>query len=150
MKDNFYQKIKNGEIELKVFIYTRPNFRSDSLEYELEMGRKYLENMFEYFNINNTVTDMFFSFPERWLNVAEQQQLFDRIENYYPNVERITIKTHAPLIITQVPNGFAFILDDPKAIDNKDGKLYFEDMVGNFFNAEKLNVIGGKINVQDD
>lgn len=95
----------------QVIIYRRPNFLADDFEYEQYIGRSVLENLFGTQEVK-TDTDIVLSFPERWINCIECHQLFPRLEKYYPNLKTLFIKTHAPLIITGVPNKYAFLLTE--------------------------------------
>jgi hypothetical protein len=80
------------------------------------MGADVLQNLFHKQEVKEDTTDIFLSFPERWINCIECHQLFPRLEKYYPNLKTLTIKTHAPLIITYVPNGYAFLLTEEDEI----------------------------------
>ena len=99
----------------QVIIYRRPNFLADDFEYEQYMGTDVLRNLFHEKKVKQD-TDIFLCFPERWINSVECHQLFPRLEKYYPNLKTLTIKTHAPLIITGVPNGYAFLLTEENEI----------------------------------
>lgn len=100
----------------QVIIYRRPNFLADDFEYEQYIGRSVLDNLFSSHPTVKTDTDIVLPFPERWLNCIECHQLFPRLEKYYPNLKTLLIKTHAPLIITGVPNKYAFLLPEENEI----------------------------------
>lgn len=65
--------------ELEVIIYRRPNLRDDALEFEMFMGSNILRKLFDSMEVDTKVDHLFLSFPERWLNILEQRQLFDRL-----------------------------------------------------------------------
>ena len=105
----------------QVIIYRRPNFLADDFEYEQYIGRSVLENLFSDQATVRTDTDIVLSFPERWINCIECHQLFPRLEKYYPNLKTLLVKTHAPLIITNVPNRYAFLLTEENDIARTSG-----------------------------
>lgn len=139
---NLYEKFKTGECELKVYVYTRPNLRAYSIEMESYMGRNILDNCFDEFKIDGETTEIFFSFPERWLNILEQRELYDRLDKYYPNLKKVTIKTHSVYIIQCTPSRHIGIVDDSSLIPEGKGldKLYIEN-VGDIFSENGLNVL---------
>jgi hypothetical protein len=150
--DNFYQKIKDGEIDLTVYVYRRPNMRDEGLEYELYIGRSLLDNIFEKFVIDETITEATFSFPENWTNIIEQRCLFSRLFHYYPNLKKVVIKTQSVYIIQCTPAGCCRIVqcpgeenglpDEQQSIDTK----LYSPMVMNIVNPKQLNVFGGSVN----
>jgi len=93
---------------VQVVIYRRPDFLADDFEYESYLGQGILRNMFKYQKVDETTDSIFLPFPERWINCIECHQLFPRLQQYYPNLKKLKIKTHQPLIITYVPNVYAF------------------------------------------
>lgn len=153
MKDSkdiwwFNEKVKSGEIDLTVYVFRRPNMRDESLEYELHMGRRILDNIFDGpFIVDETVKELFFSFPENWTNIIEQRCLFQRLFHYYPNLKKLTIKTQSVYIIQCTPaecckivqcpgeeNGLSSETDDMTAILSS-------PMVMNLVNAQGLTVL---------
>lgn len=139
---NIYEKFKTGECELIVYTYTRPNLRSYFIEMESYMGRGVLDNCFDKFKIDEETTNVFFSFPERWLNILEQRCLYDRLDKYYPNLKKITIKTHSVYIIQCTQASYIRIVDDPFLVPEGKGldKLYIEN-VGDIFSENGLTIL---------
>ncbi len=142
----------NPTVELEVLIYRRPNLRDNMLEFEHYTGRKVLEGLFDEMRMMPEVEEVFFSFPETWLNVIEQRMLFSRLEHFCPNLKKVTIKTHSVYIIQCTPNGSAKIVTAADEINtplpgeqnedgtpNLHGKLWTK-MVGNVFKPG-LNVV---------
>lgn len=143
---NFFQAVKDKEIDLKVYIYTRPHLRDAGLEFELQMGRGVLESMFDKMEVRPDVKTLFLSFPENHLNILEQRALYSRCEVYLPNLKQLTIKTHSVYIIQCTPNGNCLIVDNCEQIreegfdEQQDRKLY-HPMTGNVVDVGKLNVL---------
>lgn len=85
--------------ELEVLVYQRPHMRDEALEYEFYMGRPHLDNLFDKEIVDTQTTHLFFSFPERWLNIVEERSLYPRIAALYPNLKKLTIKTQSVYIL---------------------------------------------------
>lgn len=111
-------------------VYTRPNLRSYASEIEMYMGLNVLKDLFDHETPkNNDTTELFLSFPERWLNIIEQRSLFTRIGLYCKNIETLFIKTNSVYVIQccrkeyiriLTPEGFSGILP----MESETGKLY--------------------------
>lgn len=140
--------------EVVVYVYRRPHMRDESLEYELDMGRNHLDNIFDKEIMDEKTTELFFSFPERWMNIVEERTLFDRIKRLYPNMKKVTIKTQSVYIIQSTPAGSVLIVsgeEERKYVEahgklpqeQKTGKMWFPNQ-GNVVNAKGLNVLNGK------
>ena len=137
--------MRDYPFELAVYIYTRPNLRDDSLEMEMFMGRDVLESLFDRMEVREDVENVFFSFPEHWLNITEQRQLFERLAKFCPNLKDVKIKTHSVYIIQCTRNTCCYMMDE-SIPEHTDGKHYHDGpMAGNMFDMSKLNVVGGKI-----
>ena len=139
--------------EVVVYIYRRPHMRDESLEYELDMGRTRLDNIFDKEIVDEKTTELFFSFPERWMNIVEERSLFDRIKRLYPNIKKVTIKTQSVYIIQSAPSGQCHIVASKEEREyeaehgklpqeQKTGKMWFPNP-GNIVNAHALNVLNG-------
>ncbi len=101
------------KMDLKVYIYRRPNFRSPQWEFQLEIGRSLLEDMFDEKKQLPDVKKATFIFPERHLNIVEQRQLVDyAIPESLPNIEEVEIHTHSVFIIQCAPSGCAFVVNE--------------------------------------
>ena len=125
--------------ELEVYIDTRPYMRDDSVEMEMYLGRRVLENLFDYMQEVDDTT-LALSYPERWLNILEQRQLYKRIEKYCPKMEKVMIITHSVYIIQCTPNTCCKLFEDPNHItESSEGKLYNKPNV-RFLN-DGLNVL---------
>lgn len=132
--------------ELELFVYRRPNLRSYSVEMEAFMGINILRNCFDEMKVDPTKENVFLSFPERWLNILEQRALFGRIAFYYPNMKKVTIKTHSVYFVQCADSKDCRLVDDVSGIFEKEddfvSKMYKEgDMLGDIFQEGKLNVI---------
>ena len=76
-----YEGDYRKHFKLKLYVYSRPNLRDDALEYEMYMGMGVLKNIFDNMKIVKDES-LFLSFPERWLNIIEQRQLYYRLIKY--------------------------------------------------------------------
>lgn len=106
---DYYRWLESLE-KFKVLVYRRPDFLSDAFEYESYMGTKQLRNLFKDQVVDTETESIFLSFPERWLNCVECHQLYPRLQEFYPSLKKLQIKTHSPLIISCTPNGYAYTL----------------------------------------
>jgi len=103
---DYFSSLEKAE----VIILRRPDFLADDFEYESYLGLGIMKNCFKEKRVDNKVDDILISFPERWLNIIERRMLFHRISLYYPNLKRLTIKTHCPILIGCVPSKHAMLL----------------------------------------
>jgi hypothetical protein len=132
--------------DLTVYITRRPHMRCESLEYELHMGRTVLENIFDREVVDETKTEVYLSYPERWCNIVEERSIYPRLQRYYPNLKKVTIKTQSVYIIQCTPAGCCLITAGEEEQNSKltqesdKGRLWFPN-VGNVINASKLNVL---------
>lgn len=139
--------------DVVVYIYRRPHMRDASLEFELEMGRTHLDNIFDREIVDEKTTELFFSFPERWMNIVEERTLFERIKRLYPNMQKVMIKTQSVYIIQSTPAGRCFIVSgkEEREYEAEHGKLTQEQTTGrmwfpntgNIVNANGLTVLNG-------
>lgn len=140
---NFEKMISDGQLDFKVYVYTRPHMRCPSLEYELYMGLGILNNIFEPNpKIDSVTTHIKLSFPERWLNIVEERMLICRIGMYYPNLRNLEIKTQSVYIIQSVRPEYIGIIDTPQPTcqESEYGEMYYS-MIGNYFNPKELTVL---------
>ena len=125
--------------------------RCDNLEMELYIGQGILRNLFDFQTVDTTTTQIQLSFPERWCNIAEERSIYDRLQKYYPHLEKVFIKTQSVYIIQSTPAGCCRIVtsdEETKYVaehgqlpqGNEPGKLCFP-VIGNMFDMSKLNVI---------
>lgn len=70
--------------------------RDPRLQYELEFGRGFIQDVFDHNPLPETVR---FSFPERWMWVAEQQAFIPELKRNPTTFQRVELITQAPLII---------------------------------------------------
>lgn len=142
----------NYPFEITVYVLRRPHMRDESLEYELYMGRGHLDNIFDHENVDTKTTTLYFSFPERWMNIVEERSLYDRIALLYPNLKTLTIKTQSVYIIQCTPAKCIKIVVGQEESDfldknnqlpqeQKTGKMWFTNQM-NIINAKVLNVLG--------
>jgi hypothetical protein len=134
--------------EVLVYIYTRPNLRDETFMYESFIGRGVLESMYDKLEIREDVKELFLSFPEQWLNMLEQRQIYQRMQHYLPNLKKVTIKTHCLFIIQATPAGKAKMVStngtdiDSELIPDStevDKRLYVETVV-NLNNFQKKGI----------
>lgn len=85
--------------DLKLYVYQRPDMRSPQIEFIGYIGKIALDNMFEYMITDEITTELFFVFPERFLNIIEERCLYSRIEKFYPNVTKVIIMTQSVYLI---------------------------------------------------
>lgn len=96
----FHDSLKNSkkeEIDLMVYVFTRPNLRSDDMMTHIGYG--FIENCFDGLKVDSKTESMHLEYPERWCNILEQRQLVKRIVDFYPNIKKVTMKTHSVYII---------------------------------------------------
>lgn len=110
MKESAESKWMDGLEKFQVLVYRRMNFFGDDYEYERDMGRRELENLFVKQQIDLDTTSIILVFPEQWLNHVQMHGLYPRLAHYYPNLKQLQIKTREPLILTNTPNKYAFML----------------------------------------
>ncbi len=139
--------------EISVHIHRRPYMRCDNLEMELYVGQGILRNLFDRMKVDTTTTQIQLSFPERWCNIVEERSIYDRLQKYYPNLEKVFIKTQSVYIIQSTPAGSCYIVCGPEesAYIEKCGKLPQESsegslcfpVPGTMIDMSKLNVMNG-------
>jgi hypothetical protein len=134
------------DCDLLVHVYTRPNLRDGGLEYESFMGRNVLDALFNYEEpkVQNNVSKLFLSFPERWLNIIEQRSLYTRLKAYCPNLRELFIKTHSVYIVQCTHRQCIRIIktgsDKDLCQESVIGTL-FAEQVDNLINPSKLNAL---------
>jgi len=133
--------------ELIVYVFRRPHMRDANLEFELHMGRNHLDNLFDQECVDEKTTELFFSFPERWLNIVEERSLYPRIKRLYPNVKKVTIKTQSVYIIQTTPPECVKIItpqdEDYKPLlqESDTGRLWVPNVLNVVQDASKLTVL---------
>ena len=111
-KTHHYKNCKGEEIDLQVLVYTRPNLRGSLDEMLMYQGKTCLDNIFDKLKIDEETTKVHLEYPERWTNILEQRTLFYKISFFYPNIQKLTIKTHSVYIIQCIQNDYIGICDD--------------------------------------
>lgn len=134
--------------DLKVYVFRRPHMRCESLEYELHMGKNVLHEIFDDETVNETRTRVVLPFPERWLNIVEEQSLFLRLQKYCPNLKTVEVKTQSPHIISTTPRECCFIVRGEEELAGAampqgalEGRQWFPNTM-KFVNANNLTVLG--------
>lgn len=131
--------------ELTVYVFRRPHMRDHNLEFELHMGRNHLDNLFDQECVDEKTTELFFSFPERWLNIVEERSIYPRIKRLYPNVKKVTIKTQSVYIIQTTPSECVKIItpqdDKPLLQESDTGRLWVPNVLNVVRDASKLTVL---------
>lgn len=104
---------------VKVFVHRRPALLDPTYEYSLSVGKGILQAMFWdcdeespflKFREEKYETISIF-FPERWLYVTEQRELFDRIKYYLPGIKSVEIITASEHILTVTPRDCIAIIE---------------------------------------
>jgi hypothetical protein len=76
------------------------------------MGQLFLQNIFQGpYKVDNAEKELYFPFPETWLNIIEQRDLIKRLFHYYPN-SSFTIQTQSVYIIQTCKNTSIKIIQD--------------------------------------
>lgn len=142
--------MSNFPFELKVLIYRRPHMRDEGLEYELYSGLNVLRQLFDEERVDENLTEVSFSFPERWLNIVEERSLFQRLAHFCPNLKKVTIKTQSVYIIQCTPRDCCLIVksEEEQACQKlpqeaTTGRLWFTTPGRLVSNPSKLSVISG-------
>lgn len=124
--------------DLQVYVYRRANMLDESLEYELYMGTHHLRRMFIDEKVDESTTELFFSFPERWLNIIQERSLYIRIQKFFPNVKKVVIKTQSVFIIQNTKSDCVQIV----VTDEEQGQsLYQECASGPTYYPMSMNII---------
>lgn len=92
-----YKNSQDKQIDLQVFVYTRPNLRADDMF--VYIGTNIIQNIFEDLKVDENTKFIKLFYPERWTNLLEQRALLSRIPLLYPNIEKVEITTHSVYII---------------------------------------------------
>lgn len=136
------------KFELEVFVFRRPNFLDEDFEYESYVGQSVLRNLFIKQQIDNDTNTILLSFPERWLNIIQERVLVARLNHYYPNLKKVTIKTHSVYILQTVKSDNVRIVGEDNLPDevNPDGSINLTEptfcpMKMNLINPNKINVL---------
>jgi hypothetical protein len=110
---------------------------------EMYMGRTVLDNMYDKLLVQPKVTKLFLSFPERWLNIIEQRQIYRRCQEYLPNLEELTLKTHSVFITQCTPHGSLYVMDtsDKELKETDVSVLHHNNTELGFINPNKLTVL---------
>jgi len=135
---------KRLPFDLTVFVETRPYLRDEGLDSERFLGRDVLDKMFDLMEEFDN-TSVVLSFPERWLNILEQQALIKRLVQYGKRLQRVQILTHSTYILQNCPNESVrgFVQEWVICGDDR-GKLYAPPHC-RFLHHNKLNVLGGSV-----
>lgn len=108
-----YKNSLGKDIDVKVQVFTRPNFRDGNHEMFLYVGRNILENIFDTKKIDKKTTVIKLYYPDTWANIPELQALMEYVFYFYPNLEKLEIVTHSVYIIQNVYEEHLEIHDDP-------------------------------------
>ena len=111
-KSKHYLNSKGEQIDFTVDVYTRPNLRCPTGEMFAYMGKNILEIMFDKLTIDKSIKSFHLEYPERWANILELRAIPIRMISCFPNLERVTIKTHSVYIIQCVVAEHIRICDD--------------------------------------
>lgn len=97
------------KFNLTCYVYKRPNLRK--FECGIFDNFNVFRTLFDEVTVDTEPTSVTFHFPERWLNIVEQRQLYERIERYLPNVTEVIVHTHSVFIIQASPQGSVQVVD---------------------------------------
>lgn len=113
-------------MELKVYVYRRPNMFlvNENLYHMIGVGE--LENLFTIENYKTDHEELKLYFPERFLNILEKRALIERIKN--AGYKKVTIVTHCEHILTTVKHTNILIVQDDLIQENSQFKLSNDDV----------------------
>ena len=133
-----------NKFKLTVYVQRRPHMRCPNLEYLLHSGLSALQQMFDKEEIDPTVTELTFMFPERWLNVVEERSLLRRLEHFYPNLTDVRIYTQSVYILQCVAKKDILILssEDECAKIAQEGDLVHESTTGRLWYKNAVGYSG--------
>lgn len=96
--------------------------RHNYFEYIIDVGRVYIKRILDGSSLNGT-KELTFIFPERWMNVLEQQQFMSAILKHpeVGTIKKVDIITSSPLLISNFFREQIRILtwDDDKDYDKE-------------------------------
>ena len=101
-KDDDKKKVKRRAplglfpFPIRVILTYRRTPRHPSFEYTVDMGRGYIEKLFD--TKEEIKGDLTFVFPERWMNVSEQRR-FPGLLRKQKGITSVEIITHSPILI---------------------------------------------------
>lgn len=129
--------------EIDCLVYRRPHLRDDNLEMEMYMGKGVLESIYDKLEQRPDVKTLFLSFPERWLNIIEERQLYERLQYYCPNLQKVTIKTHSVYIVQCTTGKDIGLIDEIPQNENQTDVTcrQWVSNRGNLIDMSKLNVL---------
>ena len=144
-KSDKYINGKGEQIDFTLEVFTRPNLRDEQGEMLMYQGKLYLEIMFDRCTIDEKVRNIHMEYPERWCNLIEQRAIPDRMLVCFPNLEKITIRTHSVYTIQCVHAEHIRIYDnETKSKYQEEGyndlSIRYCDLPNKF---EGLQVFGG-------
>lgn len=142
------------KFDLTVYLFRRPFMRCEALEMEMYMGQSQLKTMFDDERVDESVTSLFLSFPERWMNIVEERSLYPRIEKYLPNCKEVTIKTQSVYILQSThAEDIKIVADEEERTytaltgilpqECVEGKMYFPNSM-NVIKSDGLTVVTGQ------
>lgn len=139
------------KFDLMVYVQRRPHMRSDTLEYSLCIGKGILHQIFDEERIDTNIKEAIFFYPERWLNIVEERSLYPRLEQYCPNLKKVTIITQSVYIIQCTAKDNLLIISSQDEIDRiaSEGNITQESVAGRLWydNAIGLSNNNGLLNV---
>lgn len=138
--------------EIKVLVQRRPHMRDENLEMVMHMGQNVLRQIFDEERVDANIKQLTMYFPERWMNIVEERSLWDRLQKYCPNLEKVEIMTQSVYIMqcTRAENILIVTSEDEIARKKAEGKLTQESVTGRLwyknvhgFDFSKIQVLLG-------
>lgn len=123
-----YKNSKGEQVDFELQVFTRPNLRDGRGEMFVYIGKQHLSKMFDECAVDNTVEDIHLEYPERWCNILELRAIPERMLVVFPNLKKVTIKTHSVYIIQCVHSPHVRIYDDDKKYIYQEGNGKSKDL----------------------
>lgn len=109
----FYVNGRGEMVTFTVKVSTCPNLREDFENALIPQTKEYLRKMFDDFSIDPATTQVAMEYPERWANLNELKSIPSLLLLCFPNLVKVTIKTHSPALVNSIHPGHVAVLDSP-------------------------------------
>lgn len=126
-------------MKINLFVQQRPHMRDSNLEYYLHMGTVVLKQIFDEERVDTNIKTLELFYPERWLNIVEEQSLFRRLEKFCPNLESVTIITQSVNLICMCKKEDIRILSSEDQIKRSEYGLTQASVTGRLWYKNVLN-----------
>lgn len=112
-RSKFYVNSRGEQVYFTVKVSTCPNLRSDSEKVLIPQTKELLRKMYDDFAIDPSTTCVVMEYPERWANLSELRSLPSRLLLCFPNLAKVTIKTHSPALVKATHQEHITVIDSP-------------------------------------